>query len=115
MKFYKVTTDIKNNFWFKINKGDILCNSFYYGWVKCASNKNRTEHFLAVFNYLDYIEAGILIPLDRWDLVKLEPHLKKEMRMFDLPYSLKNNEFKTLEEVRRIKERVRKYKKNGKV
>jgi len=110
MKFYKVVENIEAKH-FKINKGDIICNSFYFGWVKCATNKTKTAHLWSYFfNPLECLEAGLLKPLDKWDLVKLTPHLKKEMLKFDYPFSLKNDEFKTLEEIKNIKDRVKKYK-----
>lgn len=113
MKFYRVTEDIKINFSTILNKGDVICNSFYFGWVKCATNNNKTEHFWDyLLNPLECIETEVLKPLDKWDLVKLAPHLKKEMLKFDYPFSLKNDELKTLEEVNKVKERVRKYQEN---
>jgi len=110
MKFYKIARDVVFSEFFNVKEGDVFCNSFYFGWVKCATNKNKTNYYISYqFRPIELIEMGVLIPLDKWDLVKLEPHLKKEMKMFDLPYSLKNDEFKTLEEFQKIKNRVRKY------
>lgn len=110
MKFYKVIKDfpVDGYRYSEAKIDDVLLKSFYFRATTKVGNANsETKYGIYRIDIQQLCELGYVTPLTGQELIKLKPHLKKEMVMFDYPISLKQNA--TLEDVKHIKERVKQY------
>lgn len=110
MKFYKVIKDFPvDGYRYKEAKiGDIFLRSFYFSATTKVGTANlETKFGIWGVDIQSFLEMKYITPLTGLELIKLKPHLKKEMIMFDYDISLKENP--TLDDVKYIKEKVKRY------